>query len=294
MARDLLAGCPWLRRTSMRAVVLGAAAVPGCCGRALAYGCGWLAWWCDARGRRVVERRLARAVPAPDARARAVRRSYTDFALTLFDAARLPSRDWPRPGSIEIHDPHGVFRSRPLFGPAILVSAHSHWDLLAAALHRLGLTDGILAPTLSYGDRKLDAWLASQRHRWGCRTVALERAPLALLRALYDGQIIGLLIDRDYTGHGIAGRFLGQPTRLPSGPAALALQSGAPVIPLWLARRSTTRFALFVGQPLRPSPLATRSACIVDLTERIADALSRMLAAAPAQWVAFHDDRYAH
>ena len=161
--------------------------------------------------------------------------------------------------------------------------------MLAALMHHLRLTDGVLAPTLAYGDPALDRWLAERRSRWGCRTVTLDRAPLALLRALREGQTLGMLIDRDYSGRGIPGRFLGRQTRLPTGPAALSMQSQAPVIPLLLARKSPSAFILLIGKPLRPDTSLPRDAQVADLTRRIATATSRMLAASPAQWVAFHD-----
>jgi len=289
VARDLLAALPNLRRLGMRAVAGAADAMPLGLARIVAYNLASAAWLLDRRGRSTVARNLSAAVPAGDPLRRAVRRSYTEFALTLAEAARLHRDNWLSPGVITVHDPWRVFAARPLRGPAILATVHSHWDMLAAALHRLRLTESVLAPTLAYGDPALDRWLAERRGRWGCRTVTLDHAPLALLRALRDGQILGLLVDRDYSGRGIAGSFMGRPTRLPTGPAALAVQTSAPVIPILLARSSPSSFALLVGKPLRPDVKLPRGAQVADLTGRIADATSRLLSAAPAQWVAFHD-----
>jgi len=289
VARDLLARAPHLRRLCMRSVAGFADAMPLGLARTVAYTVASMAWLVDGRGRRTVERNLAAAVPPGDPLRRAVRRSYTEFALTLAEAARLHRDRWLGPGVVTVYDPFRVFAARPLRGPAILATVHSHWDMLAAALHHLRLTDGLLAPTLAYGDPALDRWLAERRNLWGCRTVTLDRAPLALLRALRDGKVLGMLVDRDYSGHGLDGTFLGLPTRLPSGPAALAVQTSAPVIPLLLARRNPGTFALLVGRPLRPDPHLPRSRQVADLTHRIAAATSRLMSAAPAQWVAFHE-----
>lgn len=291
MARDLLARLPNLRRAAMRACAGFADRAPLGLSRTIAYSIGFTAWLIDARGRRTVRRHLAAAVPDPVALRRAVRRSYTEFALTLAEAARLHRMPaaWLKPPYLDIHDPWRVFAAPPLRGPAILVSVHSHWDMLAAVCHRLGWVPESLAPALAYGDPALDRWLADRRGRWGCRTVATDRAPLSLLRALREGRTLGMLVDRDYTGRGLAARFMGRRTRLPSGPAALAVQTGAPVIPLFLARRSPSSFALIVGRPLRPDPGLPRGEQVADLTRRIAASTTRLLAAAPAQWVAFHE-----
>lgn len=289
MARDLLAGLPSLRRVAMRAVAGAADAMPLGLSRTLAYSAAWATWLVDARGRRTVARNLGRAVPPGEPLRRAVRRSYTEFALTLAEAARLHRDGWPTPGTVEVVDPWRVFAARPLRGPAILATAHSHWDMLAAVCHRLRLTDGVLAPALSYGDPALDRWLAERRGRWGCRTVLLDSAPLAMLRALRDGGVLGVLVDRDYTGRGVPCRFLGRSVRLPAGPAALSVQTGAPIIPVLLARRSPSRFVLLIGRPLRRDPSLPRGRQVAELLARLAGAMSRMVAAAPAQLVAFHE-----
>lgn len=291
MARDLFARLPNLRRTVMRACAGLADAAPLGLARVVGYQAGFTAWLFDARGRRSVGRNLAGAIPDIHARRRVVRRSYTEFALTLVEAARLHRMPagWLSPPHLTVCDPWRIFATPPLAGPAILVSVHSHWDMLAALANRLGWVPETIAPALAYGDPALDRWLASRRERWGCRTIATDRAPLALLRALREKRILGMLVDRDYTGRGVATRFLGRPCRLPSGPAALAVQTGAPIIPLFLARRAPSRFVLFAGKPLRPDPALPRSAQVADLTRRIAAATTRLLAAAPGQWVAFHE-----
>lgn len=289
MARDLLANRPSLRRALMRGVAAAADAMPLGLARTAAYTVAFAAWLTDRSGRRVVAQNLRGAVPDGDPLDRAVRRSYTEFALTLAEAARLHRDSWPPQGVIEVRDPWRVFAARPLRGPAILATAHCHWDMLAAACHRLRLTDGILAPALPYGDPVLDRWLAERRGRWGCRTVLLDRAPLPLLRALRDGGVLGMLVDRDYSGRGVPARLLGRPAVLPSGPAALAVQTGAPIIPLLMARRSPSGFVLQVGRPLRPDPARPRGEQVPELTRRLGDAMTRLLSAAPAQWVAFHE-----
>ncbi len=291
MSRDLLLRAPYLRRTCMRAVAAFADAMPLGLARTVAYSIAAAAWAIDSRGRATVTRNLRGAVPDGQALQRAVRRSYTEFALTLAEAARLHRDTWLGPGVITVHDPWRVFAARPLRGPAILATVHSHWDMLAAASHRLRLTEEILAPTLAYGDTILDQWLAQRRVRWGCRTVTLDRAPLALLRALRAGGILGMLVDRDYGGHGLQATFLGRQVRLPTGPAALSMQTGAPVIPVLLARKSPSAFIILVGKPLRVDTALPRGQRVADLTRRIGAATSRLLSAAPAQWVAFHDPR---
>ncbi len=76
---------------------------------------------------------------------------------------------------------------------------------------------------------------------------------------------------------------------LPLGPAALAVQTHAPIIPLYLARDGHTRFTLVVGRPLRAEPGQPKAAQVATLTRQLADTMVRFIATAPAQWASFHD-----
>ena len=70
------------------------------------------------------------------------------------------------------------------------------------------------------------------RGRSGLTIVPLDReAGGALLRTLRDGKLVGLLCDRDIAGNGVEVEFFGERTTLPAGPAALALRTGAPILP---------------------------------------------------------------
>ena len=293
MSRDLFADRPRLRLLLYRAKVRVANACPLWLGRTIAYAVGTLLWACDARGRVTVRRNLAHFLPArcPEALARAVRRSYINFGWYLaesFRLSRLPASFFRAP-RLTMVDPWGVFANRPLHGPAILVTVHSHWEVLAAVTHRLGLITGAEVVALGSGDPRIDALFERQRNAVGTRSLLLDRAPLGSLRALKEGKILGLLGDRDYTGHGLAVPFAGEPMALPLGPAALAIQTRSPIIPLFLARSGPTRFTLIVGQPIHADPELPKNQQAELLTRRLACTMLRFIAAAPAQWVAFHD-----
>jgi lauroyl/myristoyl acyltransferase len=293
MSRDILDQLPWLKRWAFRVMDGIANRLPMVATALLAHGVGTLFWLFDPRGRRVVGGNLAHFIPGPcaEARRRAVLASYRLFALSLSEGLRLGRlpEDYLAGERLRLVDPWKVFASRPLVGPAILVTVHANWELMLAAVQRLGLIAQVEAVTLRQGDPAIDHLLDRKRSLVGCRSLLLDRAPLAALRALKAGRILGLLADRNYTGTGLVVPFAGAPVSLPAGPAALAMQTGAPVVPMFLARQGHRRFLLLVGRPLRPSQSLPKAAQMRDLTERLAAAMGRFIAAAPAQWVAFHD-----
>jgi lauroyl/myristoyl acyltransferase len=293
MSRDVLGTHPRLRVLVFRAKFTIASACPMWLGRLLAYTVGTLLWAGDAGGRKVVRRNLAHFIPprCSEALSRAVRRNYISFCWYIYESFRvhrLPPQFFQPPHLIMV-DPWGVFAQRPLRTPAILVTVHINWELTAAAVHHLGLAEAVDIISLSSGDSTIDALFERKRNAVGMRSLSLEQAPLSALRALRAGKILGLVGDRDYSGTGLLVRFAGDLLRLPLGPAALAVQTHAPIIPMILVRQGHTRFKLVIGRPIHGKPGVAKNAQVTVLTEQLAATMTRFIATAPAQWVSFHD-----
>ena len=293
MSRDVLAGYPRLRLLVYRCKSAIARTSPLWLGRILAYGVGTVLWAFDARGRKVVARNLAHFIPVrcPEARARAVRRNYIAFSWYIYESFRLHRLPpaFFRPPALTITDPWGVFAQRPLRTPAILVTVHSNWELITAAIYHLGLIERVEVIALSSGDRAIDALFERMRNAVGAHSLNLDQAPLGALRALRAGKILGVVGDRDYTGNGLRVPFAGEAMSLPLGPAALAVQTHAPIIPMYLARRTHTSFSLVVGRPIHADPTCSKADQVVALTHQLAAVMVRFIVAAPAQWISFHD-----
>ncbi len=80
---------------------------------------------------------------------------------------------------------------------------------------------------------RLYEWFAAQRREMGLTTVPLGHgASTALLRALKDRGLVGLVSDRDVVGNGVEVEFFGERTTLPGGAATLALRTGAVLLPV--------------------------------------------------------------
>ena len=127
-------------------------------------------------------------------------------------------------------------------------------------------------------------WFVSFRQRLGMDIVPLgPDAGGRLVAAIKRGDVVCLLADRDVTGNGVAVEFFGERTRLPAGPALLALRTGAPLIPAAVYWRGRTRHAI-AGPPVD----TRRSGGIRSDTNRVvqdfAAALEGLIRAAPEQW----------
>ena len=110
--------------------------------------------------------------------------------------------------------------------------------------------------------------------------------PLAVVRALRQGKVFGLLADRAVTGVGERVEFFGREALLPSAHIALALRTGAPVIPAFSLRDRGQLVASFEPRlPLVPS--GDRDADIRAGVARWARVLEDYVSRFPEQWTVF-------
>ena len=100
-----------------------------------------------------------------------------------------------------------------------------------------------------------------------------------LCERLRDGGLVCLMADRDLTRTGVEVDFFGEPTRLPAGPAKLAIATGAALLPThcWFEENGGWGFWI---QP----PVACTSGDVGVITQALADRFATNIAAYPADW----------
>jgi len=111
-----------------------------------------------------------------------------------------------------------------------------------------------------------------------------DRAPLeVLIDRLGEARVVPLLADRDLSARGIEVEFFGGRTRMPAGPAALALRTGAPlyVASLWFER---DRAAGVLEGPLTLPADGSLDARLRQTTQLIADHFAKGIARHPEDW----------
>lgn len=101
--------------------------------------------------------------------------------------------------------------------------------------------------------------------------------------ALAAGSILALLCDRDLSGDGIEVEFFGERTRLPGGPALLALRSGCPLVPVGVFFRGDQHHAV-VRPPLDTERRGRLRADVARVTQDLAHALEELVSLDPVQW----------
>ncbi len=164
----------------------------------------------------------------------------------------------------------------------ILALPHSgNWDAAGAWC---GVTD---APFTTVAERlkpesMYDRFVAF-RESLGMEVLPLTggaRPPYEVLRErLEAGRSLCLLADRDLSKRGIDVDFFGATARMPAGPASLALKTGATLLPTTLSFRPD-------GWEIHFHPEVEHTD-VATMTQGMADAFARAIAAHPADWHMF-------
>jgi KDO2-lipid IV(A) lauroyltransferase len=135
---------------------------------------------------------------------------------------------------------------------------------------------------------ELFEWFADMRRAMGLEIVPLgPDAGTAILRRLKGGGIVGLVCDRDLAGTGVEVEFFGERTTLPSGPATLALRTGAPILPAAVYFTGRDGHHGLVRPPLAIERTGKFREDVARVTQLLADEFEGLIRAAPWQWHLF-------
>ena len=104
-----------------------------------------------------------------------------------------------------------------------------------------------------------------------------------LMRRVRSGGLVCLVAERDLTEHGVPVEFFGETTKLPAGPAALAVATKAALYPVTLWYDETSLHAK-IWPELEVPAEGTKPQKTARLCQQLADTFAEGIAAHPADW----------
>jgi KDO2-lipid IV(A) lauroyltransferase len=216
----------------------------------------------------------------PEPIARAANRAYARFLIEYL--REMERRDDPSRNPLTLGP--GVREALDRGRGLVMCTAHvGNWEMGARALARLGRPITIVAEP-QYATSWRDA-VRSDKRASGMEVVAPDVSPRALVRALEQGAVIGLLVDGAGYSQGRLTRVAGHDVSLPSGPARLAALSGAVLAGGTCFRVAPDRFVSelhAVGGTERSSVRDVNA-----LHAALAQWLEGLLLAHPGEWCIF-------
>ncbi|MFF4953870.1 phosphatidylinositol mannoside acyltransferase [Streptomyces chattanoogensis] len=105
-----------------------------------------------------------------------------------------------------------------------------------------------------------------------------------LARRLRAGGLVALVADRDLSASGIEVKFFGDAAKMPAGPAILALQTGAMLLPVTLWYDETAVMKGRVHPEIAVPETGTRNEKAAAMTQELADAFASGIADHPEDW----------
>jgi lauroyl/myristoyl acyltransferase len=218
---------------------------------------------------------------------RAVDGAFESYAAYWLESFRLPSLSAAAVAAhldvdgyehlLEAHaGGHGVILALPHLGG---------WEWAGRWMADHGYQITVVVEPLR--SKELFEWFAALRSSLGMTVVPLgPDAGTAVLRALRANEVVCLLSDRDIGGGGVPVTFFGEVTKLPAGPATLALRTGAPLLPtaVYFTERGGHLGLVRPPLPLGAGRFRER---VGQVTQALADELEVLIRRAPEQWHLF-------
>ncbi|MCL4396063.1 MAG: lysophospholipid acyltransferase family protein [Chloroflexi bacterium] len=233
---------------------------------------------------------LGKSPSDPEVR-RVARRSLRNYACYLRDVMIYPSLSIAElEQRITIRNPEHIDEALAPGKGMILVSAHfGNMDLPSAVLARKFTPIALVSETLR--PRQLMDHLTRVR---GVRNVHMhpyDRAPRRIFEALKRNETAAFLIDFGITHHfdihTVPVTFFGTQTKFPSGPAQLAVLSGAPIVVGHAWVDSSGHIMVETTPPLKVERNAERQRTLQVAMQEVARRMEDFIRAHPDQWYMF-------
>jgi len=169
----------------------------------------------------------------------------------------------------------------------IFLTAHfGNWELigLTGALHGYP----VLVLARQQGWPRLNQLLNTYRQSKGCRVIGKGFPIRELIRGLKQGKMVGILADQDAGKHGMLSPFFGRLASTAVGPFALALNTGAPILPVFMVRQRGPAHLLTVEEPIAFADTGSLEERIQGGVAAYLAVLERYVRQHPAQWLWVH------
>ena len=243
----------------------------------------------DRFHRRIALENLARAFPSRQAgeRARVCRDMFVHFGRLILELIRFSTLTHDQMlARVEVEGQENVRQAYRQGKGVLYFTGHfGYWEIqaIAFALH---------AEPISVVARPLDnpylhTMLERIRTCTGNAVIYRQGGLRRVLRELQSNRGVAMLIDQHLHSDAVTVDFFDRPAATTSALAALALRTGAPVIPVFALPLPGGRYRLIYDRPV-PPPQNQGSNAIREFTQRCTDVLEMYVRRDPHLWLWMH------
>lgn len=174
-------------------------------------------------------------------------------------------------------------------GALVLGFHFSNWEIMGVASTLLDREIVALARPLK-GRPRLNAFLVGLRVSTGLTIIPNRDTARDVMRLLKEDRMVAFLGDqREKRSKAVWVDLFGQKVPTSKGVVALAMKTGAPLIPIYSRRDGFLRYTVICGEPL---PMERKGAAMEDLIERntrkVNELLESIVTEHPDEWFLVH------
>jgi KDO2-lipid IV(A) lauroyltransferase len=243
----------------------------------------------NTHGRRLARANIALVFPnwSDGEREHLLRTSFAEVGRGAVEWARLPKLSARAvKARVEIRGLAHLEKALAEGKGVLIATAHyGSWELMRRAVSEALPEQEVTAVGRAQPNPYVDRMINQRRSLGGSPPLAQNAR--SILRALRRNATIGLLADHYLSQRrgGLLVPFLGTPAWSNPGPATLALRTGCPLLLAHTHRIGGNRHRVELEPPLELPTGGERQANIVSLTERINDAIGRLIRRQPEHWL---------
>jgi lauroyl/myristoyl acyltransferase len=242
---------------------------------------GTIAYLAAPAGRAAVRANLAMIAPE---RSLSARRVFVNQVRQYLEVFQIPRLDRSRFDAIVRVDGWDHFLCAERRGKGVIFGS-AHLGPVAMVGQILMTRGHTLTLPVEKTDSDFMHAVNRARQAQGLVLVPIDSA-LGIHRVIREGGVLGILADRAITGVGERVEFFGRPALLPSAHVALALRTGAALIPAFAWREKGLLVAR-IEKPLELVATGDRDADVREGVRRFAAVLERYVREHPEQWTVF-------
>lgn len=251
---------------------------------------GTLAFWFASQQRKLASEHLRCSLQFSDEQSvrTIVKQCFQNLGKTVVEFMRFPHLDKQQIRQyVKLEGVEYVEQALANGKGAIILTGHfGNWELLAASI---SATVAPLTPIVrELRSPRLNALVSRYREKAGYATIDRDTGIRHALRCLKRNELLGIVADVDTAVSGVFVDFFGRRAYTPYSPVAIAMKTGAVILPSFIIRQPDGSHRAIIEPPLALKRTNVKEEDLVINTQRFTKIIESYIREYPAQWIWMH------
>jgi KDO2-lipid IV(A) lauroyltransferase len=217
-------------------------------------------------------------------------KTYKSFALSLVEIMYLPYIEKQNLiDAVECVNPELIVEKYNEGKGIILLSSHfGNWEFIAISVAmQIGIPFSVIVKPLR--NSYVFEWMNKARTKFGNEIVPLGISIRKTYQTLKEKKIVAMVADQRGPREGVRVNFFGRQVPVYTGPAALALKTGSPIICGIPVRQQNYKYhTILIEIPLNDLPENDEEK-LVEISKRYTSYIEKIIRQNPEQWLWMHN-----